>query len=251
MDVDGGRIALTIDLRDEAPDEVSVTVYRDGEALVRDRPGGAGRVVVDEQADPAGPTRCYSVETTYLGSGNHSQHSPPACGWGPGSSRVDLVLAPAMQHVGGELSESHGRPHYDNWGDLGHTLTVPAYVARFSGRHLLQVDAGNGAGSVNTGVTCAVKRLDVTDLADGARIGDGYLVMPHLGDWDRWAGSSFVPVTLEAGHTYRVEIGGDERAVNMSAFEHFARYTGGTGGRAGAFDRVNISALRILAQDAL
>jgi hypothetical protein len=33
----------------------------------------------------------------------------------------------------------------------------------------------------------------------------------------------------------------------MSAFQHFASYTGGTGGKAGAFHRVNIAALKVLA----
>ncbi len=41
---------------------------------------------------------------------------------------------------------------------------------------------------------------------------------------------------------------GDARAVNMSVFDHFSRYTGGTGGRSGAFNRVNIAALKVLSR---
>jgi hypothetical protein len=33
----------------------------------------------------------------------------------------------------------------------------------------------------------------------------------------------------------------------MSAFEHFARYTGGTGGRGGAFNRVDVAEVKVLA----
>jgi len=36
--------------------------------------------------------------------------------------------------------------------------------------------------------------------------------------------------------------------VNMSAFAHFEHYTGGLGGRDGAFSRVNIADLKILAR---
>ena len=77
-------------------------------------------------------------------------------------------------------------------------------------------------------------------------VGDGVLVMPHLGTWDRWEDSSLVRVTLEAGHTYRVIVRDDDDTVNMSVFQHFADYTAGTGGRDGAFARVNIAELRVL-----
>jgi hypothetical protein len=72
-------------------------------------------------------------------------------------------------------------------------------------------------------------------------------MMPHLGDWSRWADSSFVRAELTAGTEYRVVIRGDDEVVNMSAFAHFERYTGGLGGRSGAFNRVNVAELKILA----
>jgi hypothetical protein len=69
--------------------------------------------------------------------------------------------------------------------------------------------------------------------------------MPHLGSWDRWADSNFVRVELESGRRYRVVIRGDDDAVNMSSFAHFTAYMGGRGG---AFNRVNIAALKVLAR---
>ena len=105
----------------------------------------------------------------------------------------------------------------------------------------------NGAGAINTGITCAVKKVTVEELPSGNVVGTGFLVMPHRGDWGSWGDSSFVRVKLTAGKSYRVRLAHDDRAVNMSAFDHFSAYTGGTGGKGGAFYRVNISELKLLA----
>lgn len=39
----------------------------------------------------------------------------------------------------------------------------------------------------------------------------------------------------------------DARAVDMSAFSHFAEQTGGMGGSGGPFFRVNVAELKVLA----
>lgn len=244
----GGGLRLSVDLDGEDAGDVTLTLYRDGEAILRDVPGAAADGLRDADVDPSVDGPCYTVEATFARTGTHSQHAAPACWWGPGAERIDTFDATAFEATGGELVLNHGRMHYQNWGDPGHALVVPRYEARFTGPHLLQVEAGNGAGSVNTGVTCAVKRVDVEEVDGGRVVGGGYLLMPHLGAWDRWAGSSFVEVDLVAGRTYRVVVHGDAWAVNMSVFDHFSRYTGGTGGRAGAFNRVNIAALKVLAR---
>jgi hypothetical protein len=125
-------------------------------------------------------------------------------------------------------------------------LTVSSFTPIRSGPHLLQVTFGNGAGPISTGITCGVKRIVVEDIASGAIVADGPIVMPHLGSWSRWEDSSFVRATLEAGRNYRIVIRGDDEMINMSFFAHFERYTGGTGG-SGSFDRVNIADLKIFA----
>ena len=156
------------------------------------------------------------------------------------------IGAMSMTNVGGSGSTDHGRFHYEPWGDEGHSLTVPSYTATRSGPHLFQVVFGNGAGGVTTGITCGVKRLVVEEVATGAMVAEGPVVMPHLGDWDRWGDSTFVRADLTAGTAYRIVIRGDDEVVNMSAFAHFERYTGGLGGASGAFNRVNVAELKIL-----
>ena len=70
--------------------------------------------------------------------------------------------------------------------------------------------------------------------------------MPQRGSWDAWGDSSFVQAELVAGRSYHVRLDHDMRSANMSAFQHFDAYTGGTGGSGGAFFRVNVAELKIL-----
>ncbi|MCB9610986.1 MAG: hypothetical protein H6722_00820 [Sandaracinus sp.] len=242
----GGRVRLTLSTSEAA--DVTFRIYRDG-TVVADELAGTTTSWTDMSFD-AGSARtpCYVVETTFTSSGNHSQHSPPQCWWGASAARVTSFGASAMTNVGGTAITNHGRFHYENWGDEGHTLTTPSFTATQTGEHLLQLVYGNGAGAINTGITCAVKRVVAIDVATGSEVGDGIVSMPHLGTWDRWADSSLVPVMLQAGRSYRFEVRGDERAVNMSSFAHFEAYTGGMGGRSGVFNRVNVAELKVLAR---
>lgn len=244
LTAEGGRLRLGLDRGGEAAGDVRFAIYRDGARVADDLPGDTA-AWVDADASPAGPGHCYAVETRFAASGNASQHSPPVCWWGPGQERIQTLTARDFQSSGGRGVENHGRFHFEGWGDRDHTLTA-TFHARSTGPHLVQATYGNGAGGLTTGVTCAVKRVEVRAVADGALAGAGYLVMPHLGDWARWTGSSFVGAELVAGQAYRIVVGEDEKSVNMSELDHFSRYTGGLGGREGRFNHVNIAELKVL-----
>lgn len=247
LDQVGGRLRLSLSTT-ETPADVRWRIYRDG-VVVADDLAGDTSSWSDDGFDPSSPrSPCYVAELSFVSSGNHSQHSPPSCWWGPGFTRIHRVNAGEMMAVGGTASTNHGRFHYEAWGDAGHSLTVPSFTPTQSGPHLFQVTFGNGAGSINTGVTCAIKRLVVEEIATGAVVADGPLVMPHLGTWSRWEDSSFVEAELTAGAAYRIVIRGDDEMINMSSFAHFEAYTGGLGGRSGTFNRVNIASLEILAR---
>lgn len=243
---EGGQVTLGLSTSEAS--EVTWRIYRDGAVVADELPGSTTTWTdPDFDADSAA-TPCYVAELTFTASGNHSQHSSPQCWWGEGAQRVELISASAMTNEGGAGTTNHGRFHYEGWGDAGHSLTVPSFTPDQSGTHLLQVGYGNGAGPVSTGITCAVKRVVVEEVVSGDEVADGLLVMPHLGDWSIWGLSSFVEAELTAGVAYRVRIEGDDEAVNMSVFSHFEAYTGGLGGADGAFNRVNISDLRVLAR---
>lgn len=243
--VEGG---IRVDFsRNDESEELEFRVFRDG-VDVSGKLADGDVAFVDSTPGLAEKSPCYEVESRFVSSGNYSQRSRPVCFWGPQFQRVMAFSATQFGHVGGQPSQNYGRFHYEGWGDVGHQLTVPGVVVASTGKALFQVVYGNGAGPMNTGITAAVKALKVVDEQTQGVVAEGALVMPHLGDWARWADSNTVAAELVEGRSYRVEIVSDAAYSNMSAFEHFADYTGGLGGRGGEFNRVNIAELKVLLQ---
>jgi hypothetical protein len=240
----GGLLQLSIDAQGEAPAEITINVYRDGALIAADLPGATTLFTDTTSAGQTSESYCYSAEAVFVGSGNRSQHAKPVCWWGTGNARIASIAATSFDAVGGTLTNNHGRWHYEGWGDPGHTLTVQSFTPSFTGRHYLQLVAGNGAGPFSTGITCAVKLVEVFEGA--SLVASGYALMPHLGTWDDWRESSLIPVDLDAGTSYRIVIREDAAAVNMSERSHFELY-GGAGGSSGRFNRVNIAEIKILA----
>ncbi len=238
----GANVRVSWDGNGELPSEVAFNVYRDG---VRVASALTAPSFIDASTSATSPSHCYAVEAYFTGSKNYSQHSPPSCYWGAGGARVKVLGASAFTNVGGTGVTNHGKFHYENWGDPDHTLTA-TFTPSATGEHLLQVNAGNGAGGINTGITAGLK---VVEVLDGATVvARGHFLMPHVGAWSAWRDSSLVRATLTAGKTYKVVIKHDPSSINMSFFKHFELYTGGAGGKGGAFSRVNIAELKILAR---
>jgi hypothetical protein len=239
------NLKITWDPNGETTSEVAFDVYRDGVRIAKDL---STTSYVDTTATPSSPSYCYAIDAHFLpksgAAANYGQHSPPSCWWGAGFGRTKSIDASAFTAKGGVSSTSHGKLHYDGWGDPGDTLTA-SYSATRTGEHLLQVSYGNGAGPINTGITCVSKLVRVLDGT--TEVARGYLTMPQLGDWDTWRDSSFVRANLASGKSYTIEISDDTYDANMSRFQHFATYVG-TGGSSGAFSRVNIAEIKVLAR---
>ncbi|TRU48255.1 MAG: hypothetical protein EWV49_13595 [Microcystis aeruginosa Ma_QC_Ch_20071001_S25] len=246
-----GNLEIFFNLNQENADEVVINVYRDGrlvaEKIKTSDPSGSWQDT-DAQGSQS-PSYCYTMESVYLNSGTISQRAKPFCYWGVNSERVYSVTAKDFRAIGGNFSQAHGQVHFDNWGKPDDSLTVDI-KAKYIGTHGIQVIAGNGSGPINTGVTCAVKRLQIKDSETDTIVADSYLVMPQLGNWDRWLESSLIltKVDLSAGHSYTIKIFSDEQAVNMSSFAHYQNYTGnnGIGGASGSYNYVNIAAITLL-----
>lgn len=244
IEVEGGKLRLVLWSNEDDKSGLEFVVWRDGVKVADGLPGTTESWV--DVASDAGAERspCYVVEARFS-TGNWSQRSKAVCWWGAGFERVRTFPAAGFVAVGGTLVENHGRPHYEGWGDAGHSLEIRDIEVE-AGRYLVQVGYGNGAGPINTGIACGTKRVRVVRKSDGAVVGDGVLVMPQLGRWDVWGLSSFVPVELAAGR-YDVVIFADEIATNMSDRAAFATYrAAGTLGGEAYFNRVNISELRLL-----
>ena len=135
-------------------------------------------------------TTCYTITTKFEGSTQTSHPAAFVCIWGDNADHVNSVYADDLTIQGGSYATTHGRPHHDNWGEPGHTIQGEIFISE-SGRHLLQAVYGNGAGSLDSGITAAVKWARVYD-SNGMTIAEGPLVMPQLGSWDEWSDSSFL-----------------------------------------------------------
>lgn len=242
----GGYLEIVIDPNGEPVGEIAFNIYRDGLQVASALPGST-TTWVDSGAPPSGPSYCYTVESYFTTSGNHSQHARPVCWFGSFFGRIQSYDATSFVAVGGTLVNQYSRFYYQNWGEPGHTLTLHGVTAAFTGEHLLQVTYGNGAGTVSTGITCAVKRFEVVDELSSAVVGSGLLVMPHLGSWDRWSNSNLVPVNLESGRSYRITIFHDASCFTMSDLE-YNEIAAGTGGSSGEFHNVNIADLKLISK---
>lgn len=110
--------------------------------------------------------------------------------------------------------------------------TTPA-----TGDYRVWLDYANDHGPINTGITAAVKMLQVR--CDGS--GDQRLpiVMPHS---VRPQSSSWGRFTAKAGAVCQFDL---DDGFNMSYLAHFAHYTGGAGGNAGALNQADVHDLLI------
>jgi len=220
----------SVTLRFEGEEGATFTIYKDGIQVAQN--------ATSPWRDRAATTGCYSVVARLR---LPSLPSQPQCWWGDGYTRIQSVYAQDFTSVGGVWSTEHGRGHYSLWGAPEHTLTM-RMVPNHTGEHFLQLVYGNGAGSIETGVTAGVKLITVRDERN-AVIAEGAVVMPHRSGWSDWGDSSLVPATLEAGRAYTVEV---SDGVNMSYLDHYRVYRGGRGGGDRPSNDVNIAELKVL-----
>lgn len=212
-------------------EDVTFSVFKDGQ-LVADN-------VLGEWTDPDESSRsgCYSVVANLT---HDSPPSQPLCWWGNNYERIQNYYVESFSVTGGSYSLNHGRAHYENWGAPEHRMTI-AVNPSYTGRYNIQLVYGNGSGGFDTGVTAAVKRIQVQD-SNGVEVVSGSVMMPQLGSWERWGDSSFLSVHLQAGESYVVEI---TDGWNMSYLEHYRTYNS-TGGGSEPYNYVNIASLKLL-----
>jgi hypothetical protein len=237
-----GELIVSIDAQGENAADINFNVYRDGALVATGLPGATANWT-DTSATPATNSHCYTLESVYTGSGHRSLHAAPSCYFGPGFDRLATIDATSFSAIGGTPVVNHGYFHYEDWGEPGDSLTIETFVPSYGGTHLIRLLAGNGNGSPFTGITCAVKLVEVFE--ESTLVASGYVVMPHLDAWDIWGSSSFVTADLEAGTTYTLVISEDTSAVNMSERSFFDTFSG-PGGVGGRVNRANIAQVVLL-----
>lgn len=183
---------------------------------------------------------CYTAVQTYEGGSLVSHPSPELCryAWNTEFSSSNGAL---KSLDGASQANDHNRPHFNDWGRPHQILEVSSFEVPRNGSYRAEVGFGNAFGSIQSGVTAAVKWLEVID-ADSGEIQSGAVFLPHQMNWDIWSWSSALALELKAGRRYKLSL---SDARNMSYMKHFERYTAGRGGAEGALNRANVSGIRL------
>lgn len=224
--------------QDDAADVV-FNIYRDGHLCAK----GITQMKWSDplSADYRDTVHYYAVEAVDAQTGNASHLTLTRCFRTDGKEQV--IPANNMHNRGGKLVAGD---HFEDWGKSADELLTKSFKVNNSGRYLLRAEFSNGSGPVNTGITCAVKKLEVRNAGTGRVIASGYLIMPQSGDWKRWDMSSPVSMDLSVGEEYEICICEDEYCRNMSYLKNNERYTAWPGGGVDDYNYVNITALHLL-----
>jgi hypothetical protein len=132
-----------------------------------------------------------------------------------------------------------GVARYADWGQPSQELQV-TFTPPATGWYRLTLKYANTNGPINTGITAAVKT--VTVRCGGEAEQSASVAMPHSGAAGSWEFSTGAFFQARGSDPCALLVGD---GFNMSYLTHFARYTGGRGGAAGAFNRAEVAAAQI------
>lgn len=199
-----------------------ISLDLDGRELVLDRPADSGGpLLVAGLIRRNGDTTEVQLVTAPAGAAPPPMSAPMYPAATPPAPQFTAVAAigPAA-HVGG--------PWPRHW------------RASHRGEYLAWLDYSNRNGPINTGITAAVKRLEVHCAGSARQVLP--VVMPHS---EGWEASTTVRFAVDAGASCSFRL---LQGFNMSDLAGFAHYTGSpaaSGGATGPLDSARIGALRI------
>jgi hypothetical protein len=235
--VEKGRLVLHYQQSDVT--NVLFNIYRDGQLCAK----AVRRTNWTDAAsgDYHKQVHYYAVEAIDAVSGNASHLTPARCHLNDNQQQV--IPAKDMKNRGGNLVADD---HFENWGRRDDELSITNFTVARSGRYVIRARFSNGAGPVNTGITCAVKKLEICQAGSASAIASGYLIMPQSGDWHRWDMSSPVVANLAANEVYAIRVSEDDFSRNMSYLKKNERYTAWAGGGKSNYNFVNISGISLV-----
>jgi len=236
LNIEDGRVVLNF--IEDSSEDVTFNIYRDGELCAQ---GVRGTKWIDPNSgDYQSVVHFYAVAAVDSASGNVSHLSPAR------SLRTEdqkqIIPARDLQNRGGNRAGDH----FENWGAPSDEVVTQNLQVKQAGKYLIRVQFSNGSGPTSTGITCAVKKLEVLKAGTAEAVASGYIIMPQSGDWKRWDMSSSVPAVLNPGEQYTIRIFEDPYARNMSYMKNNETYTAGVGGGDKSSNYVNISSIYVL-----
>ena len=211
-----------------------VQIYRNGRLLAAN---AAGERFEDDAARAPGTT-CYAVTQRFDDTGLTSLSSREKCLSDPSAATMTAEDGLAAND-GSAVRVINGVARYEDWGLPSQELRA-TFTAHASGEYRVELRYANAHGPINTGITAAVKTM--TARCAGDSLQSGSVAMPHLDDATPWGYSTGFLFKARAGAACELRVAD---GLNMSYLGHFARYTGGQGGAAGALNRADIAAAQI------
>lgn len=216
----------------------SMNIYRNGILVAKD-------IKTNNYLDKSAKhiqTPCYVLESQFDSTGIKSLHSEPHCLWRKDSIRNVPITDPSMNAMGKVNYHSEfDKIYLKRWGSPEDKITFQSLTVASDGLYALQLNYNN-LGMINTGITSAVKKIDIYDDQSGKIIKTKVFMMPHHAREMYWVDSNFVTVRLKKNKSYSFKI---SDFYNMSYFEHFNTYLY-RGGRSGAYNYANIAGLKLL-----
>nr|WP_246456263.1 hypothetical protein [Ruficoccus amylovorans] len=231
-----GRLRLSF--TQPSDPRIVVDIFRDGQVC-------AHGITQGEWVDPdSGAYRekiySYHLVSRHLHSGFTSHPTPGRSTRSAGQS-VRIPVA-QMSSAGGQRDE-HGS--LERWGRPDDVIDLRGVRVPRTGRYAVRVEFSNGSGPINTGITCAVKRLEVLAQESGAVIRSAHVIMPQSGSWDKYALSNSLLVDLDEKAYYRLRLFEDPLSRNMSYLASNEKYTARAGGGDSCYNFVNLAGVHL------
>ncbi|MEO7097917.1 MAG: hypothetical protein ABI162_01050 [Luteolibacter sp.] len=236
VSLEGGHV--TLHFTHDQPSQVAFTILRDGIPAAHDVSETTWK---DPELSATTSLHEYSVEA--VGRDSHLSSHPLTSKRLEPADRLTRIAATTFKNIGGDLKEGS---HFMNWGKPGDELLSPEFSPKNSGPHLVRFEFANGAGPVNTGITCALKHLEIRELGSGKVVSSNYMIFPQSGDWNRHDLTIPFRVSLDNTKHYQIRLHEDEWSRNMSYLSQNSRYTSQRGGGDFPSHFVDIFSLQIL-----
>ena len=220
----GQNATVSIQAVSSAPQALRYAVWRDGVLKVQGLSAGNWR---DPERLTADRRHCYRVVASYSDSGNASHPSAANCINGAGARTIGWPAATALT---GSVAGNNA------------TATL-RFRVESGGRYALSLAYDNHAYDINTGVTNAVKRIELLNQR-GRIVATGVVQMPHIqaqGAAHPYRQSTELRVFLAAGDYVLKSID----YFNMSYLQANAGYAH-AGGRSGPLNDAVVKELQIV-----
>lgn len=219
----GATIVQIAPQNDPAP--VTYTVWRDGQVRAD---ALTALEWIESEHTAAGIRRCYRVVAHYVSSRNASHPSDAAC-LDAGATQEIVLTNGSTKTVGSSTSG-------------GNDLSIDGFKVAEAGAFALSLAYDNHLFDINTGITNAVKRVQLVD-GKGRVVASGIVQMPHIqpeGDRQPVRYSTDLRTRLKPG-SYSVRI---LDYFNMSYLQANASYVN-AGGKSGPKNMADIKAVKL------